>query len=66
MTHQRYEVDILRESVLLGNDAIFKCSIPSHVSDFVLVEAWLDSEGRQLGPAAGLNGNGLAGAELDL
>ena len=63
MTHQRYEVDILRESVLLGNDAIFKCSIPSHVSDFVLVEAWLDSEGRQLGP--GRNGNGLAGAALD-
>ena len=40
-------VDILRESVILGNDAIFKCSIPSFVSDFVSVEAWNDSEGKE-------------------
>ena len=44
VTSQRYEIDILRESVILGNDAIFKCSIPSFVSDFVFVENWVDSE----------------------
>ena len=49
VTSQRYEIDILRESVILGNDAIFKCSIPSFVSDFVFVENWVDSEANILG-----------------
>ena len=49
VTSQRYEIDILRESVILGNDAIFKCSIPSFVSDFVFVENWVDSEANNLG-----------------
>ena len=44
MTSQWYEIDILRESVILGSDAIFKCSIPSFVSDFVTVQAWIDNE----------------------
>ena len=33
------------EDVLLNNDVIFKCSVPSFVSDFVQVEGWEDSEG---------------------
>lgn len=45
MTGQRYEVDIFRENVISGNDALFKCSIPSFVSDFVSVQSWIDSEG---------------------
>ena len=40
-------MDILRESVIRGNDAIFKCSIPSFVADFVVVDAWTDSEGNE-------------------
>ena len=52
MTSQRYEIDILRESVILGNDAIFKCSIPSFVSDFVSVDTWVDSEANVLGSSA--------------
>ena len=28
----------------MGNDAIFKCSVPSFVSDFVSVQAWVDNE----------------------
>ena len=43
---QRYEVDILRESVIIGNDAVFKCSIPSFVTDFVSAVSWIDSEGQ--------------------
>ena len=43
---QRYEVDILRESVIIGNDAVFKCSIPSFVTDFVRAVSWIDSEGQ--------------------
>ena len=45
VTQQRYEMDIFRESVISGNDALFKCSIPSFVSDLVSVQSWIDSEG---------------------
>ena len=48
MTHQHFEVDIFRESVIIGNDAIFKCSVPSFLADFVSVASWVDSEGNQL------------------
>ena len=41
---QDYQTDAFRENVILGNDVIFKCDIPSFVSDFVSVEAWIDSE----------------------
>ena len=34
---------------MIGNDAIFKCLISSHVADFVSVTSWVDSEGGQLG-----------------
>ena len=48
VTAQRYEINILPESIIVGNDAIFKCSIPSFVSDFVYVETWIDSESNSL------------------
>ena len=40
-----YETNVAPESVMLQNDMLFKCSIPSFVSDFMSVEAWTDSEG---------------------
>ena len=52
MTSQIFEVDIFRESVIVGNDAIFKCSVPSFVSDIVSVDSWVDSEGNNLGSSA--------------
>ena len=55
VTTQHFEVDIFRESVIIGNDAIFKCSAPSFVSDFVSVDSWVDSEGHVLNSA--LSGN---------
>ena len=57
MTSQRFEIDILRESVIVGNDAIFKCSIPSFVSDFVFVDTWIDSEANILGSSSFNFGN---------
>ena len=48
MTRQPYEAHTFHETVILGNDALFKCTIPSFVSDFVSVQAWVDSEGRHL------------------
>lgn len=41
---QDYETQIMDEHVILGNAALFKCSIPSFVADFVSMEAWIDNE----------------------
>ncbi|XP_040165884.1 Down syndrome cell adhesion molecule-like protein Dscam2 isoform X34 [Anopheles arabiensis] len=46
--NQHYGADILMEYVIRGNSAILKCSIPSFVSDFVRVEAWIDEENNEL------------------
>jgi hypothetical protein len=35
------------EYVMKGNAAIMKCSIPSFVSDFVSVTAWIDEDGNE-------------------
>lgn len=44
--------------MLKGNSAVLKCHIPSFVSDFVIIDAWIDEEtseeyryemGRELG-----------------
>lgn len=32
------------EHILKGNSAILKCHIPSFVSDFVTIDAWIDEE----------------------
>ena len=42
---QTYETDGSKEYALIGNDVLMKCSIPSFVSDFVLIVSWVDSEG---------------------
>ena len=31
--------------VILGNEVLLKCDIPSFASDFVSVQDWVDSEG---------------------
>ena len=41
---QLYETDVAKEYVILGNDALIKCSIPSFVADFVSVISWTTSE----------------------
>ena len=35
------------EYVIVGNDAILKCKIPSFVADFVSVVSWQDAEGNE-------------------
>ena len=50
VVHQSYSIRSSPEDVILGNDAIMKCSIPSFVSDFVSVVDWEDSEGVVLFP----------------
>ena len=39
---QAYRTHVYETNVLSGNSAIFKCEIPSFVSDFVHVTGWLD------------------------
>ena len=38
------------DSVIIGNDVVIKCNIPSFVADFVSVTAWVTSEGTQFKP----------------
>lgn len=42
---QYYEAEVVSEYVIRGNTAVLKCNIPSFVSDFVRVEAWVGSDG---------------------
>ncbi len=53
VTYEHYEAHILAESVMVGNDAILRCSIPSFLTDLVSVVAWVDSLGSQLGFPSG-------------
>lgn len=39
-----HSVNVMDEHVLKGNSAILKCHIPSFVSDFVTIDAWIDEE----------------------
>ena len=43
---QPYDIYVEMEHVILGNDALLKCKIPSHVTDFVSVSGWVDNEGK--------------------
>ena len=42
---QTYRVAVHEEQVILGNDVLLKCNIPSFEADFVTVASWVDSEG---------------------
>lgn len=56
---QSYTANVMDESVLKGNTAIFKCHIPSFVSDYVQVVSWLgdgDQEVAQYGDCPRLVG----------
>ena len=35
------------DSVILGNDVVVKCNIPSFVNDFLIVTSWVNSEGTE-------------------
>ena len=47
---QSYKSSSEEEYVILGNDALMKCKIPSFVSDFVSVVSWVDNDGRDFYP----------------
>ena len=39
------------EYVVVNNDALIKCNIPSYVADFVTIVGWVDSEGNSYRPS---------------
>lgn len=47
VVNQNYESELMpTEYVIRGNSVILKCSVPSFVADFIIVEAWLTNEGQ--------------------
>ena len=47
MVAQSFATEAENTYVILGNSALVECKIPSHVSDFVTVESWADSDGNE-------------------
>ena len=54
---QAYIVNVFDEQVILGNDVLLKCNIPSFQADFVSVESWVDSEGVSIQKSELFHGN---------
>ena len=52
-----YRVVVDEEQVMLGNEILLKCDIPSFVADFVLVDGWVDSEGLGIADDGNYQGN---------
>lgn len=50
MVNQYYEAEVVSEYVIKGNTAVLKCNIPSFVTDFVKVEAWVASDATEFLP----------------
>ena len=44
VVHQDYSSEASNEYVIVGNDALMKCIVPSFVSDLVEIIAWTDTE----------------------
>ena len=63
MATQIYKTSSIEEYVIIGNDALMKCIIPSFVTDWVSVVSWEGSEGdvhHRSGPPLGNGDTGQA------
>ena len=45
-----YDTYVNQATVLLHNDVVVSCEVPSHVADHVTVVSWHDSEGNVFTP----------------
>ena len=52
---QSYATNVYGEDVMIGNDVLLKCSIPSFLADFLSVSGWVGSEGAQISPNQNYN-----------
>ena len=58
---QNYATNVYGEDVMIGNDVLLKCAIPSFLADFLSVTGWVGSEGAQIRATQDYNlGNILA------
>ncbi len=64
MVHQEYECYVEMEHAVLGNDALFRCKIPSHVADLVSVVGWVDSGGGSMAGQGNLGDREEGGLNL--
>ena len=48
MVSQEYSTKAEDEYVIVGNDVLMKCKVPSFVSDQVTVINWIDNQGETL------------------
>ena len=53
---QGYITETHNSHVILGNDALLKCQVPSFVSDFVSVSSWVSSQGDEYHLTGGKHG----------
>ena len=64
---QNYATNVYGEDVMIGNDVLLKCAIPSFLADFLSVTGWVGSEGAQITATQDYNlGNILADQTLRL
>ena len=61
MAQQHYKTGGSEEYMIVANDAILQCNVPSFVADFVTVNGWVDSEGNDF-----LRQDGLGNASTAL
>ena len=54
---QNYDTNVYGEDVMIGNDVLLKCNIPSYVADFLTVASWVSSEGDEISPNPNTFGN---------
>ena len=45
---QKYETRVSDEFVIIGNDVLLKCSVPSFALDFILLNGWVTNEGVEI------------------
>ena len=64
--NQKYQVQVHDEYVISGNTAVLKCQVPSYVSDFVVITAWIQDNGLHLYPNTDIGGkyNVLSNGDL--
>ena len=48
--NQNYTTKAEDEYVIRGNDVIVKCKVPSFVSDYIQVVAWMDNDFAEILP----------------
>ncbi|KAH8350088.1 hypothetical protein KR067_006012, partial [Drosophila pandora] len=52
----KYAVQVHDEYVMTGNTAVLKCQVPSYMSEFVMVTAWVQDTGMHLYPNTDIGG----------